>query len=125
VVPSSLTSLRTTSQLEYFAACDSLSTQSNPYFNDFFSLSFVTCPFFETLFQTVYRPFLLQKVSSFLIETLRVSTVDLKHFASYCHVVRSCVLLSQSAFRRGNTFELSTLLITIACFFKSCNSSCN
>jgi len=63
---------------------------------------------------------------SFLIETLRVSTFDLEHFASHCRAVLPRFLLSQDAFRRGNTFELSTLLATMACFFKSfCNSSCN
>jgi len=44
---------------------------------------------------------------SFLIETLRVSPFDFKHFASHCSAVLSYFLLSQGAFRRGNTFGLT------------------
>jgi len=41
---------------------------------------------------------------SFLIETLHVSTFAPEHFASHCRVALSRFLLSQGAFRHGNTF---------------------
>jgi len=54
---------------------------------------------------------------SFLIEALRVSTFDLEHFASHCHVALSHFLLSQGAFHRESTFGLNIVLITMTCVF--------